>query len=117
VCLFPDPDLTLFHSKVSGTGRGKGTQWELLTGLAKTRRYLGLSIDKYCIYIYIYNIYRVLLCGVIPRAVKDIFNYIRENVSTEYLVKAAFVELYNEKLRDLLANKTSRLVNFLVSVD
>ena len=25
--------------------------------------------------------------GVIPRAVKDIFNYIRENKSTEYLVK------------------------------
>ena len=27
------------------------------------------------------------ILGVIPRAVKDIFNYIRENVSTEYLVK------------------------------
>ena len=27
------------------------------------------------------------ILGVIPRAVKDIFNYIRENVSTEYLIK------------------------------
>jgi len=43
--------------------------------------------------------------GVIPRAVKDIFNYIKENSSQQYLVKVSFLELYNEQLFDLLSEK------------
>lgn len=45
--------------------------------------------------------------GVIPRAVEDIFNTILNQESDWiYRVNVSFVELYQEQLYDLLANKT-----------
>jgi len=46
--------------------------------------------------------------GVIPRVVRDIFNHIQTNKSTEFIVKASFIELYNEQLFDLLSQKPRR---------
>uniref|UniRef100_A0A1B6E537 Kinesin motor domain-containing protein n=1 Tax=Clastoptera arizonana TaxID=38151 RepID=A0A1B6E537_9HEMI len=43
--------------------------------------------------------------GIIPRAVEDIFEHVSSDVEWEYEIKTSFVELYNEQLYDLLANK------------
>lgn len=44
-------------------------------------------------------------CGVIPRAVNDIFQQIQEKTDWEFKVKVAFMELYQEQLYDLLSKK------------
>lgn len=43
--------------------------------------------------------------GVIPQAVQDIFKTIEEKKDWNYKVTVAFMELYQEQLYDLLANK------------
>lgn len=68
--------------------------------------------------------------GVIPQAVSDIFTYIRavrlhnicntyisttnmsvhQNPSQEFLLRASYLEIYNENLKDLLAPETQGLV-------
>ncbi|KAK2183775.1 hypothetical protein NP493_289g01021 [Ridgeia piscesae] len=45
--------------------------------------------------------------GVIPRAVKQIFDTIQMNPSRDYLLKISYVEIYKEELRDLLDLETS----------
>ena len=48
--------------------------------------------------------------GVIPRAVKQIFDTL-ESQNAEYSVKVTFLELYNEEITDLLApDEISRVV-------
>ncbi|XP_044263818.1 chromosome-associated kinesin KIF4A isoform X2 [Tribolium madens] len=44
--------------------------------------------------------------GVIPRAVTEIFNCVRENFLHDITVTVSFVELYQESLYDLLAEKS-----------
>ena len=41
--------------------------------------------------------------GVIPRAITDIFSFIRETPHREFLLRASYLEIYNEDIRDLLA--------------
>lgn len=41
--------------------------------------------------------------GIIPQAVKDIFKYIQENPTREFLLRISYLEIYNETLKDLLA--------------
>ncbi|EME39701.1 hypothetical protein DOTSEDRAFT_180388 [Dothistroma septosporum NZE10] len=41
--------------------------------------------------------------GVIPLAITDIFSYIRENPSREFLLRVSYLEIYNEKIYDLLS--------------
>ncbi|KAJ3214113.1 hypothetical protein HK099_007017 [Clydaea vesicula] len=42
--------------------------------------------------------------GIIPQAVDDVFSYIREQTGDkEYLLRAAYIEIYNETIRDLLS--------------
>ncbi|KAI9596178.1 P-loop containing nucleoside triphosphate hydrolase protein [Syncephalis fuscata] len=45
------------------------------------------------------------IAGVIPRAVSEVFSYIREQGSTtrEYLLRVAYLEIYNEQIKDLLS--------------
>ncbi|XP_019881587.1 chromosome-associated kinesin KIF4 [Aethina tumida] len=43
--------------------------------------------------------------GVIPRAIKDIFDYIKDNFSLDFNLSVSFVELYQEVLYDLLSGK------------
>lgn len=40
--------------------------------------------------------------GVIPLAITDIFSYIRENPGREFLLRVSYLEIYNEKIYDLL---------------
>ena len=45
--------------------------------------------------------------GVIPCAVADVFAMIREDPSREFLLRVSYLEIYNETLRDLLAEPES----------
>jgi centromeric protein E len=44
--------------------------------------------------------------GVIPLAITDIFSYIRETPSREFLLRVSYLEIYNEKIQDLLSMPT-----------
>ncbi|GJJ76393.1 centromeric protein E [Entomortierella parvispora] len=41
--------------------------------------------------------------GITPRAVDDVFKYIRENSEREFLLRVSYLEIYNESIRDLLS--------------
>lgn len=45
--------------------------------------------------------------GVIPLAITDIFSYIRETPHREFLLRVSYLEIYNEKIHDLLATPTN----------
>ena len=49
--------------------------------------------------------------GVMPRAFEDIFRNIeQDSVKTQFLVRASYLEIYNEEIRDLLSkNPKNRL--------
>ncbi|KAI9800612.1 MAG: hypothetical protein M1833_003270 [Piccolia ochrophora] len=44
--------------------------------------------------------------GVIPLAIADIFSYIRETPHREFLLRVSYLEIYNEKIFDLLSNSS-----------
>lgn len=44
--------------------------------------------------------------GVIPLAITDIFSYIRETPHREFLLRVSYLEIYNEKIHDLLSPPT-----------
>ena len=41
--------------------------------------------------------------GVIPLAITDIFSFIRETPQREFLLRVSYLEIYNEKIHDLLS--------------
>ncbi|CDO76078.1 hypothetical protein BN946_scf184649.g4 [Trametes cinnabarina] len=45
--------------------------------------------------------------GIIPRAMKDVFAYIRRTPDREYLLRCSYLEIYNENIHDLLAPPSS----------
>ena len=45
--------------------------------------------------------------GVIPLAITDIFSFIRETPHREFLLRVSYLEIYNEKIHDLLALPTA----------
>ncbi|KAJ2905125.1 Kinesin-related protein 11 [Zalerion maritima] len=45
--------------------------------------------------------------GVIPLAITDIFSYIRETPSREFLLRVSYLEIYNERIHDLLSMSTT----------
>lgn len=45
--------------------------------------------------------------GVIPLAITDIFSYIRETPQREFLLRVSYLEIYNEKIHDLLSAPVS----------
>ena len=47
--------------------------------------------------------------GVIPRMINHVFNFIRNNNDIEFIMKASMVELYQEKIRDLIDTKRVNL--------
>ncbi|CAB4069908.1 KIF4_21_27 [Lepeophtheirus salmonis] len=50
------------------------------------------------------------LIGIIPRAIKDIFEHISQEACEDvsFVTKVSFIELYKENLYDLLSNKSQR---------
>ena len=55
--------------------------------------------------------------GVIPLAITDIFSYIRETPSREFLLRVSYLEIYNEKIHDLLSMPTSNGVGINAQQD
>lgn len=49
--------------------------------------------------------------GIIPRAIEQIFDYIEANVSstTRFLVRASYLQIYNESISDLLKPERNNL--------
>ncbi|KAI9216304.1 P-loop containing nucleoside triphosphate hydrolase protein [Blastocladiella britannica] len=48
--------------------------------------------------------------GVIPQAVQDVFNYIKQSEGRrEFLLRVSYLEIYNETIRDLLSPETRDL--------
>ncbi|KAE9971773.1 hypothetical protein BLS_004316 [Venturia inaequalis] len=43
--------------------------------------------------------------GIIPLAITDIFSFIRETPQREFLLRVSYLEIYNEKIHDLLAGQ------------
>lgn len=43
--------------------------------------------------------------GVIPLAITDIFSFIRETPHREFLLRVSYLEIYNERIHDLLASQ------------
>jgi centromeric protein E len=49
--------------------------------------------------------------GIIPRAMKDVFAFIRRTSTREYLLRCSYLEIYNETIHDLLAPPSSAANN------
>lgn len=47
--------------------------------------------------------------GVIPLAITDIFSFIRETPHREFLLRVSYLEIYNEKIHDLLSSNTTSI--------
>ncbi|KAI8377555.1 P-loop containing nucleoside triphosphate hydrolase protein [Radiomyces spectabilis] len=47
--------------------------------------------------------------GVIPLAVDNVFEYIKQAVTKEFLLRVSYLEIYNESIRDLLAPENTDL--------
>lgn len=45
--------------------------------------------------------------GVIPLAITDIFSFIRETPHREFLLRVSYLEIYNEKIHDLLSTSVT----------
>ncbi|KAJ3817412.1 kinesin [Lentinula raphanica] len=41
--------------------------------------------------------------GIIPRAMRQVFSYIKRTETREYLLRCSYLEIYNEQIHDLLA--------------
>lgn len=46
--------------------------------------------------------------GVIPNAFVHIFNHISQKTDREFLIRASFIEIYNEEIRDLLGSEHTK---------
>lgn len=49
------------------------------------------------------------LLGVTPRTFEHVFNHIKGTPNAQFLVRASFMELYNEEIRDLLNKESKKL--------
>ncbi|XP_024541211.1 kinesin-like protein KIN-7L [Selaginella moellendorffii] len=47
--------------------------------------------------------------GIIPLAIRDVFDSISQNSSREFLVRVSYMEIYNEEINDLLAPENRKL--------
>ncbi|GAQ91439.1 Kinesin-like protein [Klebsormidium nitens] len=55
--------------------------------------------------------------GIIPNAFEHIFAEIAQTEGTEFLVRASFLEIYNEEIRDLLAKNPNNKLELKESVE
>lgn len=47
--------------------------------------------------------------GLIPLAIRDIFNFINQTTNREFLLRVSYMEIYNEIINDLLSPGSSHL--------
>ncbi|ORX60403.1 kinesin-domain-containing protein [Hesseltinella vesiculosa] len=47
--------------------------------------------------------------GIIPQAVNEVFNCIKQSKNNEFLLRVSYLEIYNETIRDLLAPENDNL--------
>lgn len=55
--------------------------------------------------------------GITPRAFRQIFEEIKLSENKEFLVRASFLEIYNEDIRDLLGKQANNRLELKESVD
>lgn len=55
--------------------------------------------------------------GITPRAFRQIFEEIKLSENKEFLVRASFLEIYNEDIRDLLGKQTNNRLELKENVD
>lgn len=46
------------------------------------------------------------LKGIIPRAVKDVFEFIFDNENLDFIVKVSMIDIYQDKIKDLINNNS-----------
>ena len=51
------------------------------------------------------------LKGIIPRAVKDIFEYIYDRDNFEFIIKASIIDIYKDKIRDLIIVNEQNIIS------
>merc|ERR1712179_196968 len=54
--------------------------------------------------------------GVIPRAIRDIFNVISTDTDHKFVIRVSFIELYKEQLFDLLSSKSNKKEECMVDL-
>jgi len=64
------------------------------------------------------NIYSEAGKGLVPRAVRQIFDHIlQQDLEIEYTIRVQMIEIYKEMLRDLLQDPTQRQVELKIKED
>jgi hypothetical protein len=57
------------------------------------------------------------LRGVIPNSFQHIFDYVSNSRDAQYLVRASYLEIYNEEIRDLLSKDPKNSLELKENVD
>jgi hypothetical protein len=57
------------------------------------------------------------LRGVIPNSFQHIFDYVSNSHDVQYLVRASYLEIYNEEIRDLLSKDPKNSLELKENVD
>ena len=66
----------------------------------------GLNFTVYCLYLIFWGLNSCR--GVIPRAFDHIFDHVASSVAVKFLLKASYLEIYNEEVRDLLGRDVKK---------
>ena len=66
----------------------------------------GLNSTVYCLYLIFWGLNSCR--GVIPRAFNHIFDHVASSVEVKFLMKASYLEIYNEEVRDLLGRDVKK---------
>ena len=53
------------------------------------------------------------LKGIIPRVVKDVFEFIYDNENLEFIIKVSIIDIYKDKIKDLITNNDINLIENL----
>jgi kinesin family protein 3/17 len=57
------------------------------------------------------------LRGVIPNSFQHIFEYVSNSRDAQYLVRASYLEIYNEEIRDLLSKNPANSLELKENID
>lgn len=57
------------------------------------------------------------LRGIIPNSFQHIFDYVAAAPQTQFLVRASYLEIYNEEIRDLLSKEPKNSLELKENID